>query len=314
MILGIGEILLDLIVNFNNDVLISGKIGGAPFNVVKFISLLNEKCVFYGIVGEDEFGKYIINKVNSFNDIDSYIEVNKDKNTTLALINKSTLGNEKYSFYRKNTADFSYFYENLIKLPIDKYSLIHFGSLFLSDEKAIETISKFINYLKSKNKILSIDINYREDIFANKLEAISRYNKIIDKFDIIKFSLNELNLLSGSINKINYINNLLKKVKVIIVTNGKRGSTIYTSKYKVTSNAYNVKAKGTIGAGDSFLAGALYLLDKLDLTNLSNNDLNKVINFASATSALVCLNNDLDKPYNSINDINVFIKRNKINM
>ena len=52
MILVIGEILIDLIGEDNNDGIdLTARLGGAPFNVASNLSFLDVPTTFYGVVG-----------------------------------------------------------------------------------------------------------------------------------------------------------------------------------------------------------------------------------------------------------------------
>ena len=57
--------------------------------------------------------------------------------------------------------------------------------------------NKVINKAKDENKIISFDINYRDDIYNSKEEAIKIYKNIYKKCDIIKISNDELELLTN---------------------------------------------------------------------------------------------------------------------
>lgn len=103
-VLIVGEILIDLVENENG---FKYSIGGAPFNVAYNMSSLGDEVTFVGQVGDDYFGNFILDKLREKDNLTLSIEKLKDKNTTIAL-NVIDGKNRKYSFIRKNTADYAY--------------------------------------------------------------------------------------------------------------------------------------------------------------------------------------------------------------
>lgn len=70
----IGELLIDFICRDDED-LVNGinyekKAGGAPANVAATISKLENKAYFLGQVGNDSFGKFLLNTLREF-DVDT---------------------------------------------------------------------------------------------------------------------------------------------------------------------------------------------------------------------------------------------------
>ena len=100
-ILIVGEVLIDMVENHKA---FNFSVGGAPFNVAYNISSLGSEVSFVGQVGDDYFGKYILDLVKDKEFFDCKIETLKDKNTTIAL-NVEEKEGRTYHFLRKNTAE-----------------------------------------------------------------------------------------------------------------------------------------------------------------------------------------------------------------
>ena len=155
MILVIGEILIDLIGKDNNDGIdFTARLGGAPFNVASNLSFLDVPTTFYGIVGEDIFGEYILKEAKKSYKLNLNIIKEKERNTTLATYIKDDSSNEgTFEFIRKNGSDYFFTKNDLSKIDLVKVDLIHFGSLFLSNDVARNNIFGFIDEVKSKKTI-----------------------------------------------------------------------------------------------------------------------------------------------------------------
>ena len=306
-ILIVGEVLIDMVENHKA---FNFSVGGAPFNVAYNISSLGNDVSFVGQVGDDYFGKYILDLVKDKQFFDCKIEMLKDKNTTIAL-NVEEKEGRTYHFLRKNTADFAYNLENLNKINIADYKIVHIGSLFLSSETGFEIIKSFIEKCKKNNVLVSFDVNLRQDIFASKEEILNRYQYFIDNADLLKMSDEETDFFFG---KLDYISLATKfKDRIFIKTCGKEGATLYFDNRFFTRSSYTVKVKDTVGAGDSFYSGFLYQFVNTDLKNLSDIEILNVLKFASACGALTCATNGALNGYKSSKDVYDFMKKYESN-
>ena len=190
MILSVGEILVDMIgTETDHGFFYERKAGGAPFNVACTIKKMGGNCAFIGSVGCDLVGDFLIDTVKGLG-IDGAVEQNKTRNTTLAFVNLDASGERSFCFYRKHTADYA-------MPPIDsKYfeqaSIIHFGSLMLSEEEGREYLEREMQRARQAGKKISFDVNFRVDIFPDKQTAIKIYKKFMEYANIIKFSQDEV--------------------------------------------------------------------------------------------------------------------------
>lgn len=187
MIICVGEILVDMIGEYHDNVFsYQRRAGGAPFNVSCAITKFGEKSSFLWwqsvMILLDKFLIEYIKKQNVIN----HLKVIKNHNTTLAFVNINENGERDFCFYRNNTADI--YLPSIKNKDIINANIIHLGSLLLSSEKGIKYCNKLIKQIKDNHKLLSFDVNYREDIFKDKNVAISRYKLILENADIIKLS------------------------------------------------------------------------------------------------------------------------------
>lgn len=245
MIICVGEILVDMIGEYHDNVFsYQRRAGGAPFNVSCAITKFGEKSSFYGAVGDDIIGKFLIEYIKKQNVI-NHLKVIKNHNTTLAFVNINENGERDFCFYRNNTADI--YLPSIKNKDIINANIIHLGSLLLSSEKGIKYCNKLIKQIKDNHKLLSFDVNYREDIFKDKNVAISRYKLILENADIIKLSEEEVDIFTEEY-LINLSNNAL-----ICISLGEKGSKYI---FKGLSNiipSIKIKCVDTTGAGDCFL-------------------------------------------------------------
>ncbi len=261
MIVCYGEILLDTFVNKATGK-VASFVGGAPFNVAYQAKKIGNQVLFVGNIGKDEAGKTIL-KFFSDNDLDtSGLHILKDKKTTISSVELDQ-GERSFTFQREDKTD-AFFLDDSLDL-ISQGDVIHVGSLMLSVIEGRDFLRQILSYGKSQKKILSFDINYREDIFKNEEEAIKIYEEVYPQFDIVKFSKEELTLFTKIDDPYKAVEKLKKGPKLILVTLGKDGSFAYCNNRIIKAKSIKVKAVDTTGAGDAFLGAFLSNVDSLGL-------------------------------------------------
>ncbi len=268
MVLVIGEILMDMIGNENIDSLqVQGKLGGAPLNVASDLADLDVDTMFYGVIGKDIIGQFLKGQLRDRKtNFSILLNEREDRETTIAFFLKDK---GEFQFLRKNGADYDFDKETLLSLPYQNAKIIHFGSLFLSDRKARETVFECIKEYKKEDKLISFDVNYRSDIFKDTDDIVSYYKEMISYSDIVKLTKDELTLLTG----IDDMNNALKAFddrKVILITDGENGSYCYLNGKLYHKASEKVNPIDTIGCGDSFMAGCLSYIHNHSLSTKEN--------------------------------------------
>ena len=283
-----GEILIDMN-KVSNKESFDYFVGGAPFNVAYSVIKSNGDAKFIGNVGNDLMGKHIKTFVRSKNMDDSLITVDELHNTTLAFVMNDESGERNFCFARKNGADY-YIKEESLK-EIENSDLIHIGSLMLSEEYGFNYANKIIKFAKQNNKKLSFDINYRDDIFENKNDAIKKYKAIYEKCDIIKISNDELELFTNEKDLLKGLKKFSKDNQKIFVTLGKEGSCLYQNDTLIKEESINVTPVDTTGAGDAFYGTVLSFIDQEGYETFFSNEkiIRKYLRLANIQGALATL-------------------------
>ncbi len=78
---------------------------GLPFNLAVAAHKLGSEVLFYGCVGSDIMGRFLLEEVKKQGLDPSCIQVDNDHNTTLVLVQHEENGERSFCFYRKHTAD-----------------------------------------------------------------------------------------------------------------------------------------------------------------------------------------------------------------
>ena len=269
MIVCVGEILADLIAKQTDEgVVYSRHAGGAPFNVACGVKKLGGNAEFYGCVGNDLIGRFL-KQFASERGFGARIRTIPDRNTTLAFVDLDENGDRSFCFYRKRTADYC-FDEGDIEEIVNGADIVHLGSLALGEEEGRAFFDKLIAAAHRAGKRVSFDVNYREDIFPDRAEALNSYKKYLAAADILKLSEEELKLFSAETDEERAAREL-SQGKMLFVTLGKRGSLFSENGGAVIRvGAPDLKPVDTTGAGDAYFAGVLYTLDTEGVRSVVN--------------------------------------------
>lgn len=269
MIFSCGEVIADLIEVDSGEYKFC--VGGAPLNVSYIVNKLGGNVIFVGNVGDDILGKQIIDFVNESKLPTKYISIDKKRNTSMSFVTNSRNGERNFTFARKNGADYNIPLKT-INLIYDA-NIVHIGSLLFSEKEGLEYTYKLIRKAKRAKKVISIDVNFRSELFETTAQAISTYSKILSKADIIKMSSEEIEIFSGTKDIYRGLKNLVNPNQKVFVTLGAEGSFLYCNNTFYKEPSIKVDAVDTTGAGDAFYGCILNEIDQFGYDKFFNNEL-----------------------------------------
>ena len=130
-ILCVGEALIDMICTDKGKTLSAGqnflkKPGGAPTNVAAAIAALGGKVELAAKVGNDPFGKQLIEVMQSFGVSTKWMLQTNDHFTTFAFVSLMEDGERDFVFNRGADGELSR--AEIEEIILDEFSIIHFGS------------------------------------------------------------------------------------------------------------------------------------------------------------------------------------------
>lgn len=266
MILSIGEILADMVGNSTDGVLtFKAFCGGAPFNVAVNAKNTGAKVGFVGRVGNDVLGRFVVEQAKKANLDHLDIQVDGERNTTIAFVTLSD-GERDFAFNRHDTADFNIDVE---EIDFDNYkdlSIVHLGSLMLSEESGVAFAKQIVQKSKKMGLKLSFDVNFRLDTYKSFEDAKKAYEYFIKSADIVKFSDDELSLYTGIDDKIDAIKSIYQENQLFVLTLGSAGSMYYYNGKSGIVPTEKVIPIDTTGAGDAFFGTLLSQIENKEYT------------------------------------------------
>lgn len=280
-ILVIGSLNMDFVIEVNKMPLpgetILGKNftlipGGKGANQAYAIGKLGGNVSMLGAVGNDEYGKKILENLNSVNVNTNNIIKLEDIQTGSAFINVDKNGENSIVVVSGANG-------KITKETIDSnINLIEKADIIVMQlEIPLEVVEYASKLAKQKGKLVILD------------PAPARPNlseELLSNIDIIKPNETEIQILSGIEAKANEeiiraARSLIEKgVDTVIVTLGDKGSILVTKELEKSFDSFNVEVVDTTAAGDSFTAALAKSL-------LEGKNIEEAIKFGHLVSSIV---------------------------
>ncbi|CAK9146007.1 unnamed protein product [Ilex paraguariensis] len=236
--------------------------GGAPANVACAITKLGGNTAFIGKVGEDEFGRMLVdilkkNRVNT-----DGVLFDQHARTALAFVTLKSNGEREFMFYRNPSADMLLKESELNIGLIKQATIFHYGSISLITEPCKSAHMAAMKAAKQAGILLSYDPNVRLPLWPSAEAARTGIKSIWREADFIKVSDDEVAFLTG------------------------KDPENEEASFKGKVDGFAVKTVDTTGAGDSFVGALLVSVAKDPSIFQDEGKLKDVLTFANACGAL----------------------------
>lgn len=292
-IVALGELLIDFtpsgVTGDGNPGFVQNP-GGAPANVLAAMAKLGKKSAFIGMVGRDQFGRFLRDVLLKNGIAIDGLKYSNTVNTTLAFVHLAPDGDRTFSFYRNPGADMMLTPADVDYPLIRDSNMFHFGSISLTDEPARSATLAAAEFAKNEGKLISYDPNYRPPLWKSEEQAKTWMQEGLKYADIVKVSDSELELLTGTHDPEKGSALLFDQaISVVLITMGPKGCYYRYRGGTGKVETYNVPVVDTTGAGDAFLGGLLYGLSGMSfeaINGLEEAQFRNIVDFANATGAL----------------------------
>ncbi|EXI62351.1 aminoimidazole riboside kinase [Mannheimia granulomatis] len=249
-----GDAVVDLIPDGENHYLKCA--GGAPANVAVGVSRLGVKAGFIGRVGNDPLGQFMRDVLASEKVSTDNMILDNEQRTSTVVVGLDN-GERSFTFMVNPSADQFLQVEDLPEFQQGDF--LHCCSIALLKNPSRSTTIEAIRRVKNANGFVSFDPNLRESLWKSLDEMKTVVNSVVAMADILKFSEEELTLLTDTATLEQAVQKITAQYpeKLIIITLGKDGAI-----YHLNGNSKHVAGKAlkpvdTTGAGDAFVSGLL---------------------------------------------------------
>jgi len=259
---------------------------GAPANFIdsatRMSKSFNLSTGFIGVVGNDEFGEVVLNKLKSDGVDISKIQIDNSRTTGIAFNQYNSDGTRKFIFAAGAAGQLSP--DDIDEEYFSNVKTLHImGSSLSISESSREACYKAIKIARSLNPqvLISFDPNLRPEMLDIK-SIIEISKTVLDKTTILFPSGGEAEMLAGVKGEVKACKKLIKDgLKLVVLKQGKEGCTIFSSGLvdDIKVPGFKVEETDPTGAGDSF-DGAFIV------GYLAGWDLKRIGSFANAAGAL----------------------------
>ncbi len=269
--------------------------GGAPAIVAVGLARLGVSSGFIGRVGDDPFGHFLADTLAAEGVDVSQLGFERKARTGLAFASLTAEGERDFVLFRHPSADMLLSPGHINSAYVKQAQAIVYGSITLIHEPCRSGVLKALAIARDKKVMRVYDANLRSSLWGSDSEARYGLGLGLDRANIVKLSLNELEFLSGTRDPRRGVQSLWAAqtshrngLRLIIVTLGARGCAYHTETDFGQLPGYSVDTIDTTGAGDGFLAGLLAELLTADLS-FEREQVKRALRFANAAGALTTI-------------------------
>ncbi|HCG47489.1 PfkB family carbohydrate kinase [Corynebacterium flavescens] len=248
-------------------------LGGGPFNVAIAAARLGADVAFQSRLSTDGFGRELVAALER-EGIDTTWVQRGDEPTTLAVTTIDPDGSASYTFYTEGTAD------RLVAPRLAPADIACFGTVSLALEPGASRYANLLREFAHQGTLVALDPNIRPFYATETHRAFLQ--ELLPYVTLLKLSVDEVEFLGPA---------ALKKVPIMVITDGSVGLRVVAGTTDFQLPAYPVEMADTIGAGDAVLGALLTTIDErgLDrdaLERLSQYDWQKILEFAAKAAAI----------------------------
>ena len=303
MILSCGEALIDLLprTSTQGEACFAPYAGGAVFNTAIALGRLGAPSAFFSGISTDMLGEILTDTLAAAK-VDTSYCARSGRPTTVAFV-KLVNGQATYAFYDEGTAGVTLSQDQLPTLPAAVDTLF-FGGISLVNDPAAATYEA-LQAREARHRVTMIDPNIRPGFITGKeLPYRARIERMIAQADIVKLSDEDLRWLIGAGDLTKLAREIIAKgPKVVFITEGSAGARAVTASQDRFVVAQKVTVADTVGAGDTFNAGALCALheagalSKARLGGVTDAELDAALTLGTRAAAITVARPGANPPW-----------------
>lgn len=290
----VGEALVDIVVPVAGET--TEAVGGSPLNVGVGLARLEVPTLLITRVGDDERGSRVVDHVRGAGAEVTGSAVVPGTRTSTATARLGETGAASYEF------DLVW---DLAHHTLPDAAALHVGSLGASLPPGRDAVFDLVRQAEERGLLVSYDPNVRPALMSDPEVAWRDLTGLAGHCRLVKVSDEDLAALRPDVPLEELAHGLLREsTELVVVTRGAAGASAYTPGLAVHEPALPVDVVDTVGAGDSFMAGLLAVLDGWDvpedgpgaLDALDEDHLRLLLRGALAVAAVTCSRRGADPP------------------
>jgi fructokinase len=265
--------------------------GGAPANVATALVKLGTSAGFIGAIGNDLRGNDLVALLTQLKiNITGVQRLNAS--TRSVLVVRSATGDRTFAAFGDgiDTTDFADTKLNAALLPQELFEQAKYlvlGTLEMAYDASRSATEQAIFLAKRSGMQIVLDVNWRPVFWPDKTIAPALIKTLIAAVDYLKLADEESRWLFQTTDP-QVIAAQFPNLSAVLVTAGEQGCDYWIMGNTSHVSAFNhLTVVDTTGAGDSFLAGFIAQMSRLDRATLQEAQVaDRVVRYASAVGAL----------------------------
>jgi fructokinase len=285
----ISETFYDIL--FKEGKIISSCPGGAMLNSSVSLGRAGVPVSFISEFGKDNVGSlikdFLIN--NSVSTTHLFLYDGKSP-LSLAFLNDSN--DARYEFYED-------FPEKRLDIELPDFKtedVLMFGSIMGLDIETRDSLKKILVSARDSGTAMFYDPNFRDALSSSLEDIRSMISENIAFADIVRASDEDMWMIGECTSPDDAYDFVRKRgCDLLIYTENSRVVYLRTPSYSKQYNVPEIETVSTVGAGDTFNAGIIYMLHYRKITDLgtiSESEWDEIINNAIEFASHVCMSND----------------------
>lgn len=254
---------------------------GAPFIFAAQAARLGANVAAIGSVGDDAFGRCLIDQLHADHIDTSGIQILNTHTTGVAFVAYNADGSRDFVFHVPHSAA-GQITPDIVKPELfDGLKYLHLmGSTLSMHQSAIDTGLRALELAKAAGAKFSFDPNLRPQMLPHE-QARVKFQPFVTAADVLIPTAEEACILTAKSNLDDAVKALLDMHpdRIVIITQGAQGCTVYTANEQIHVPGFSVTEVDPTGAGDCFDAGFLTQW-------LNGASLEQAARFANACGAL----------------------------
>jgi fructokinase len=235
--------------------------GGAPANVAVGVARLGGESAFIGRVGADPFGRFMADTLVVEGVDIRHLTQDPAHRTSTVLVELDEEGERSFTFMVRPSADQFLEPADLPRFEAGQWLLS--CSIALANEPVRSSCLKAMAAIKAAGGRVCFDPNLRPEVWGNPAEMLPQVSAAMALADVVKLSVEELQLLSGEDDLAAGLATLSGPA-LVLVTRGAAGVVARLEGDLLEWVGQKVTPLDTTGAGDAFVAGLLAALAEGD--------------------------------------------------
>ncbi len=230
---------------------------GAPAIFIDTVARLGHSAGIIGGVAEDDFGRYLLERLQSDGVDVRFVERIPNRATAVAFVTYFQDGSRKFIFHIDGTPAVMARFAEEAAGGNPKFFHVMGCSLMANDLFRSE-IFKAVECFHASGARISFDPNIRPELLFGR-DLMDVVGPVLDRCAVLLPSEAELKLLSSEQYLTKAVESLFDNpaLEIIVLKRAKEGATVYTREAAVETPAYPVQEVDPTGAGDCFDAGFL---------------------------------------------------------